>query len=176
MPGVIIEWSGFALAVLGSTLGVHNTLQNRRRDKELLKVKPRFAYQIRADATREEAERDQIRANGTREEAGRVNIEIINMSFFPVTINRVGFYAGRKDWLMLVPPVDIQGQPLEWPYCLERGQSVNMFPGPDLQDNKSFAKIRGVFAGTTTGRLFKTTSGELRQFVTDTQRRKQDCR
>ncbi len=134
---------GFALAVLGSVLGVLNTWRAMNKDKIKIKVIPKGAIAL-----------------GGALSNINVAIEVINLSSFPVTIKGVGFLVKKgKARMCLLEPIFLNQERL--PMRLEPRESFTAY---SILDNKSKREIKTAYAETSCGYQSTGTSNFLKSF------------
>jgi hypothetical protein len=126
-----------SVALLGAVLGVMNTWNAMSQRRVRLRVTPAYSIQTGSGAI-------------------GFNIEVVNLSTFPITIEEVGFYLSGSDKRMVVTePIFYDGKP--WPRRLESHDSMSAHfdPrefGPHAQNiTKAYARISsgGIYVGTS---------------------------
>jgi hypothetical protein len=137
-----------ALASLGTFLGVLNLWRTFDRDRIKLRILPQ-TY---------------LHKNGF---AG-LAVEVVNMSWVPVTLREIGFCArgGRK-----ITDVELAfdtGKML--PIRLEPRESVIAQLPLGVGESREFARVHAAYARTACGRIFSGTSPALGGFVSGSKR------
>lgn len=132
-----------SVAVLGAALGVINTWQSLSQNRLRLRVTPKHALPF-----------------GNTPEHINFCIEVINRSYFPVTITEVGvLYSGTTNRGAYISPIIPDGRP--WPRRLEPRESVTVYgQKPDKLDGHS---IRCAYAQTDCGERITGNSAALKQ-------------
>ena len=156
-----IQTITFATAILGAvagligvTLGLLNTWRNISRDKVKLKVRPTWVMTLFDDAN------------------FAYQVQVINLSEFPITVVDVGFnLSGRdKGSLATVPGSEPQGS---LPLRLEPRTSYSkIFDPKALSSIESI--IRSAYARTECGVVTSGRDGNMRVIQNDRGRRSQD--
>jgi hypothetical protein len=128
-----------SIALLGAALGLINLWRAIDRDRINLRVRP-LGYM------------DSLGHSG-------VCIEVINLSFFPVTITQVGFdLPGGKIFIH----ARLQQ---ELPKRRESRAAFTAYLPAGVEQNPVFGDVRRAFAKTACGCRFAVTSDSLRSFV-----------
>ncbi|MCE9592968.1 MAG: hypothetical protein K8S98_02140 [Planctomycetes bacterium] len=105
-----------SVAFLGAGLGIFNTWRAYKKDRPLLKVVPKQAIPVGAEAL--------------LDPRPRICIEVTNLSTFPLTITEVGFVlVGSTKRAALLPPIIRDGGP--FPRRLEARTSFTAYASPD---------------------------------------------
>jgi hypothetical protein len=146
----VVEGVSLCLGVLGTVLGVINTLHALGRDKVRLRVVPKAAYPIGMPGSREP----------------RLCIEVTNMSWFPVTINEIGvLYHGSDARGSLAPPILMDGG--SFPRRLESRSSFTAYAAPGALQDRGAPPIRCAFAKTDCGTIVEGDSPAFQKLVLD---------
>jgi len=134
----------FALAVLGSVLGVINTWVNLDKNRVKIKVVPQRAIPV-----------------GGADPKIKFCIDITNLSSFPISISDAGvFYHGTKNRGATVSPIFSDGEG-RWPKRLQPRESLTVYSQlPNAEPGK---KIRCAYAKTQCGIITEGNSGALKQ-------------
>jgi hypothetical protein len=150
---IITAVVGAACGIAGLVLGIINTWREAQRNRVILKVVPEWAF------------------TNTVEGITPFNfqVEVINLSEFPVVISEVGFTCRRN--AHLVPTgyaVHNYKYSTTLPCRLEPHASCAQYYLLEkgvLEDHGEFAKVNGAYARTQCGALVTGTSSALRQIV-----------
>jgi hypothetical protein len=120
----------FALALLGSVLGVIGIWREFDRDRVKLRVTPKVAYPV-----------------NMHDDRPRLCIDVINLSAFPVTVREVGFTVWlSRHRLAIISPLLVDGK--AWPRRLEPRESLTAYCSPDLASDVKLAAVRRAYAKT----------------------------
>jgi hypothetical protein len=139
------SWTTLGIALLGLCLGVLNSyfVLSSRRVK--LRVTPSWSI-----------------ASGFT----GLSIDVVNLSHFPVTVTEIGLTLdddrGSLPRRMPIPEERIVNG-IQAPTKLERGESKSI---SFLADNLEPYRIRRAYTLTSSGTIFRGTSGALKQFIT----------
>lgn len=128
-----------AIALLGAVLGVINLWRAWDRDR----VKLRVAAQAWVDSSGQ---------NG-------LGIEVINLSYFPVTVTQVGF--DRSDRQIYLHPALLK----DLPKRLEARAAFTGYLPAGADEDENFALVTRAFAKTACGCRFTAGSAALRHAV-----------
>lgn len=147
----ILSGITLSLAVLGAVLGIINTFHALGRDKVRLRVVPKAAFPVGGHGSRK----------------ARLCIEVTNMSWFPVTINKVGvLYHGTDAHGALVQPLMLDGG--AFPRRLESRSSFTVYADPNALVDREGPQIRCAFAKTDCGVLIEGDSPAFQQLLRET--------
>ena len=142
-----ISWMGaitFALAVLGSMLGVINTWRNIDKDRVKLRVTPKSALPL----------------GSGMDTSLTFCVEVINLSAIPVTVSEVGIlYKGKDSRGVMTAISPIMSPPGDFPRRLQPRSSFTVYSAKP--DNPKGLKC--AFAKTDCGVLATGTSPAFRQ-------------
>jgi len=136
----------FGIALLGAVLGIINTWRNINRDRVRLRVTPKQAIPFGA------AELTHPNINFC--------IDVINLSFFPLTISEVGvLHKGLDSRGAVFQPITLDGTSI--PRKLEAREAVSFYMEyPQPRDGHPLVSA---YAKTSCGRMFKGISPALMQ-------------
>jgi len=168
-----VETITLILAVVGTVLGVLNTVHQYRQTKVKLRVIPK-ALLIEGRTSLSTSRRE------VPDRCNNLCVEVINLSSFPVTIAEVGFryrWTGNRG-LMFQPRTSEEGKSL--PIELQSRRSVTVFANsdelPDAFDGPH--RVRCVYAMTScdttvfgSSPAFKTMRKRLSQKANEANRR-----
>jgi hypothetical protein len=148
MITLVIAVVGAVTGVSGLVLGVLNTWRAFDRDRVKLKVSPRWA----------------IFSHPMTGTGHLLCVEVINMSYLPVTISQVGFTVSEpKDHFLAFLPVPNMGDTL--PKRLEPRTSMTVYVPEHVSSGEGFIKVEKAFAKTECGHSFYATSPALKGHV-----------
>jgi len=148
MTTLIIAIVGAITGVSGLILGILNTWRAFDRDRLKLKVSPRWA----------------IFSHPMTGTGHLLCVEVINMSYLPVTISQVGFTVSEpKDHFLAFLPVPNMGDTL--PKRLEPRTSLTVYVPERVSSGEGFDKVEKAFAKTECGHSFYATSPALKGYV-----------
>lgn len=151
-------------AFIGMVLGLYNfciDISNRRLK---LKIIPQSITYRPSD--NQIAKEVIVNSTGEfNETTGEFLIEVINMSYFPVTINQVGFKLNdRPDSFIIDQPIIKDNG--TWPRKLERRDSISLYCSlSDLINSPRSISIKNAFAETTCGKTRTGTSVALKKLA-----------
>jgi hypothetical protein len=145
---LVIAVVGAVTGVSGLILGILNTWRAFDRDRVKLKVSPRWAiYSL------------PIKGAGHL-----LCVEVINMSYLPITISQVGFTVSEpKDHFLAFLPMPDMGDTL--PKRLEPRTSMTVYVPERVSSGEGFDKVEKAFAKTECGHSFYGTSPALKGHV-----------
>lgn len=137
----------FGIAVLGAGLGIINTWRSFDRDRVRLLVTPKEAIPFGAA----EYQYPNI----------EFCIEVVNLSFFPLTVSEVGvLLRGASTRSVVVQPIIIDGRSM--PLRLEARESASFYM--EAPRNHGGHPLSAAYAKTSCGRVFKGNSPALQNF------------
>lgn len=138
------EWVTFGLAVLGAGLGVFNAWKGWVADRVRVRVIPAFSVDTTGDPY--------------------INIEVRNLSAFPVTITSVGFTViGGATHMQIPHPILMGANRL--PVRLESRASFAALMSLRAHENSQLATIDAAYVKTACGLQVLGDSPALRQIV-----------
>lgn len=134
----------FGVALLGAVLGVINTWRSLDRDCVKLLVTPKTAIPV----------------DGLESMFGSIDfcIEVINLSFFPLTISEVGFlHKGVASRAVVIQPLTLDGSSI--PRKLGPREAITFYM--DRPRRRVGHPLRCAYATTSCGHTFKGKSPAL---------------
>lgn len=140
-----------AVALLGAVLGIINTWYTLINNKVRVKVIPKIAFPV---------SRDGSLGNPT------LSIDVINLSYFPITIQEVGFatkYGVRKERGAITNPLLLDNN--GWPRKLESRESVSVYCDPRVSLDPGLTKFTKAYASTACGVVSYGSSPALKQYL-----------
>ena len=137
----------FAIALLGAILGVMNTWRSFDRDKIRVSVSPRWAFHSHP-----------IEGSQTR-----LCIEVVNLSYLPITITQVAFEHRNRKEIFAFLPVFMDGQTM--PRRLEPRASFTVFMMPGVENHEGMAEVKHAFVKTACGLVFNGTNNALKSHI-----------
>jgi hypothetical protein len=140
------------VAIIGAVLGIFNTWRQISKDRVRLRVIPKLAFQIASRATMSAAQlTDGVKQRLIAGEVPRLQIEIINLSAFAVTVSNAGWGIFSDEELTCTSqPYLPAGQ--TWPSRLEPRQSVTLEFQPGVAPDERIEAI--AYATTDCGHTF----------------------
>ncbi|MBF0400585.1 MAG: hypothetical protein HQL90_07430 [Magnetococcales bacterium] len=134
----VIQSVTFGVALVGAVLGILNTWRAFDRDRVSLLVAPNIVHAI---------------IDG-KFGPPLLSINIVNLSFFAVTIAEVGFLLrGTKERWVIAPPIMMDGG--KFPRRLEPRSSFSVLAESGTHLRPDFVKVTHAFAVTECRRTFK---------------------
>ncbi|TAK99755.1 MAG: hypothetical protein EPO07_10575 [Verrucomicrobia bacterium] len=142
------EYFTLVIAVVGAVLGLLNTWRGFERDRVKLKVIPKSA----------------ICSYGPAGMVTRLCIEVINMSYIPVTVSQIGYCLSDppKHFLAFIPEF-FHGEKM--PVRLEPREAVTAYVPVGLENDPQFANVTKAFAKTACGRTFESLTPSLKSYI-----------
>lgn len=143
-----ISWTGgitFALAVVGSLLGVLNTWLNINRDRVKLRVTPKIAVPI-----------------GDPDSSLTFCVEVTNLSAIPVTVSEVGtHYKGTDARAVITAIRPVTSPPGDFPRRLQPRSAFTVYS--EQPDN--LRELKCAFAKTDCGVVATGTSPAFKELI-----------
>lgn len=153
-------------AFIGIFLSIYNFVIERRKRSVRLKVIPKTTRQmVQSQTTGGRFIVTSDSRFSLKDSNQYIAIEIINLSYFAVTIDEVGFHVkGKKDRLILPQP--ITGDQKEWPRKLEPRDTVTVYGQfAELFNQSDAGQIKNAYAETACGEIKKGTSKALKSLT-----------
>jgi hypothetical protein len=133
----------FTLATIGSLLGIANGWWSLARDRVRLKVTPVRIYE--------------------ETDAFKIGIEIVNLSYFPITVEQVGFHLAGTDLRIQLTNHDMQRSPVGM--RMEPRTRHLCLVMPHVTDHEKFNLTEAAYVKTSCGEEFTGNSKALRNFI-----------
>lgn len=136
------------LALIGTILGVLNTLDHFLRKRVNLRVRPGQGVCV----------------GGVAHLGKILSIEAVNLSDFPLTISDVGFIQQKtNNRLCCINPITNSGQSL--PIRLESRESVVFYQPKSNIEPSEFASVNAAYVSTACGMVLKGKSPAIKEFA-----------
>lgn len=139
-----ISYFSFALALVGTVLGIYNCWRAVVRDKTRLRVVPSAYY----------------RGN----EKG-IAVTVINDGFYPVQVNLIAFRVSTPGEFLAIRPWFLDDTQL--PHYLEARASITAYFSPTAKEHPLFRPVTGAFVRTATGLEFDGTGETFLRYAAE---------
>ena len=155
----LIQAITISVALVGAILGILNTWNSIKKERVRLKVYPSNAYKFY-----------QTIGGEVKYEEG-ISIDIINLSYFPVTIAELGFanfyiFSNKLRGAKSLPLNFENPGGASLPYRLETRDSIYFYLNESYFERKDlFQKNKYVYARTACGKFFKGKNKEFDRFI-----------